>query len=66
MHFQIQTPRIRVGHPALAWQTLSWAHSAQMVTSYIDKICIFSQSKEILGSRIFVTVLNLPIWLWDR
>ena len=41
------------------WQELSWAHTEQLVTNIIDKVCRYLQSKEIVGNRIFITVLNL-------
>src|ERR1700683_2095969 len=40
------------------WQELSWA-------DYINKVCRYLQFEKIVGSRNFITVLNLSNRAWN-
>ena len=66
-----KSPHVHVAVHQLAqravrpWQELSWAHTEQLVTNIIDKVCRYLQSKEIVGNRIFITVLNLLNRAWN-
>ena len=48
-----------------SWQKSSCTHTEQLVTNYIDNVCRYLQSKEIVGNRIFTTVLNLSNRAWN-